>query len=74
MGNVQMKSQVPYPQFILCNIQRELCAIHDNNSTCDVADTGDIITLIEDYVFKLTLTPLVICCNCFVCHMFFCIS
>ena len=29
---------VPYSQPILCYVLRELCAIRDDNSTCDVAD------------------------------------
>ena len=72
MGKVKMKSYVLYPQPILCNVLKELCAIRDNNSTCVVADNSDIIALIEDIMFKLTHTPLFFCCNSFVCVMLWC--
>ena len=35
------------------SILKELCAIRDTNITSDVADTSDIITLIEDIILCL---------------------
>ena len=37
-----------YPRSILCNVLKELCAIHDNITTCDIASIIDIIAMIED--------------------------
>ena len=48
MGKVEMKSCGLYRQPILCTNLRELCAIRDTNSICDLADTSDNITLTED--------------------------
>ena len=37
-----------YPKPILCNVLKELCAIRDNITTCDIASITDIIAMIED--------------------------
>ena len=33
---------------ILCSVLKELCAIRDNITTCDIANITDIIAMIED--------------------------
>ena len=37
-----------FPKPILCNVLKELCAIRDNITTCDIASITDIIAMIED--------------------------
>ena len=37
-----------YPQPVLCGIPKELCAIRDNKSSCDIANNNDIVALIND--------------------------
>ena len=69
-----MKSYVLYPQPILCNVLRELCAIRNNNSTCDVADISDIIALIENTCLNRPLHSyfsVVLFCLSYLCYMFF---
>ena len=50
MGKVRNKMSILYPKPILCNVLKELCAIRDNITTCDIASITDIIAMIEDYV------------------------
>ena len=38
----------PHPQPVLCGVLKELCAIRDNTSLCDIADKNDIVVLIND--------------------------
>ena len=59
-----MESFVLYPKLILCRV---VCHMQ-NSSTCDVADTSEIVTPIKD-MFKLTRTLILFCCNGFVCFM-----
>ena len=47
MGKVRKKS-ILYLNPILCNVLKELCAIRDNITTCDIASITDIIAMIED--------------------------
>ena len=35
-------------QPVLCNILKEICAIRDNTSSCDIANNKDIVTVIND--------------------------
>ena len=37
-----------YLKLILCNVLKELCAIRDNITICDIASITDIIAMIED--------------------------
>ena len=37
-----------YTQPVLCGVLKELCAIRDNTSLCDIADQNDIVVLIND--------------------------
>ena len=48
MGKVRKKMSILYPKPILCNVLKELCAIRDNITTCDIASITDIIAMIED--------------------------
>ena len=43
-----VKPILPYPKPILCNVLKELCAIRDYITTCDIASITDIIAMIED--------------------------
>ena len=48
MGKVKKKMSILYPKLILCNVLKELCAIRDNITTCDIVSITDIIAMIED--------------------------
>ena len=48
LGKVKKKIALLHPQPVLCDVFKELCAIHDNTSLCDIADKSDIVVLIND--------------------------
>ena len=50
LGKVKKKIALLHPQPVLCGvlIYKELCAIRDNTSLCDIADKHDIVVLIND--------------------------
>ena len=48
-----------YPKPILCNVLKELCAIRDNITTCDIASITDIIAMIED-IYELIIASIII--------------
>ena len=50
LGKVKNKIVLLHPQPVLCGVLKELCAIRDNTSLCDIADKHDIVVLINDYV------------------------
>ena len=52
MGKVRKKCLycIQTPKSILCNVLLELCAIHDNITTCDIASITDIIAVIEEII------------------------
>ena len=41
---------VYYPQPVLCGILKDLCAIRDSTSSCDIANNNDIVALIDDII------------------------
>ena len=42
LGKVKQKMVLLHPQPVLCGILKELCGIHDNTSSCDIALINDI--------------------------------
>ena len=48
LGKVKKKITLLHPQPVLCGVLKELCAIRDNTSLCDIADKNDIDVLIND--------------------------
>ena len=50
MGKVNKKIALLHPQPVLCDVLKELCAIRDNISLCDIADSNDIVLLIDDII------------------------
>ena len=48
LSKVKKKIALLHPQPILCGILKELCAIRNNTSLCDIADKNDIVVLIND--------------------------
>ena len=48
LGKVKKKIALLHPQPVLCGVLKELCAIRDNTSLCDLADKNDIVVLIND--------------------------
>ena len=48
MRKVRKKMSILYPKPILCSVLKELCAIRDNITTCDIASITNIIAMIED--------------------------
>ena len=59
LGKVKKKIALFHPQPVLCGVLKELCAIRDNTSLCDIADKNDIVVLI-----KLMMST--IWCACYV--------
>ena len=51
MGKVRKKMSLLYSKSILCNVLKELCAIRDNITTCDIASITDIIAMIGDIMY-----------------------
>ena len=47
LGKVKKKIALLLPQPVLCGVLKELCAIRDNTSLCDIADKNDIVVLIK---------------------------
>ena len=43
LGKVKKEIVLLHPQPILCDILKELCAIRDNTSSCDIANNNDIV-------------------------------
>ena len=50
LGKVNKKIALLHPQPVLCDVLKELCAIRDNISLCDIADSNDIVLLIDDII------------------------
>ena len=48
LGKVKKKITLLHPLPVLCGVLKELCAIRDNTSLCDVADKNYIAVLIND--------------------------
>ena len=48
LGKVKKKMLLLHPHPVLCGILKELCGIRDNTSSCDIANTNDIVALIND--------------------------
>ena len=48
LGKVKKKITLLHPQPVLCGVLKELCAICDNTSLCDIADKHDIVVLINN--------------------------
>ena len=48
LGKVKKKLVLLHSQPVLCGVLKELCAICDNTSLCDIADKNDIVVLIND--------------------------
>ena len=48
LGKVKKKITLLHPQPVLCGVLKELCAIRDNTSLCDIVDKNDIAVLIND--------------------------
>ena len=71
LGKVKKKIALLHPQPVLCDVLKELCAIRDNTSLCDIADKSDIVVstiyvLIESMmsaigVLVMYLSPLSMC-------------
>ena len=48
LGKVKKKIALLHPQLVLCGVKKDLCAMRDNTSLCDIADKHDIVVLIND--------------------------
>ena len=48
LGKVKNKIALLHPQPVLCGVLKELRAIRDNTTLCDIADKNDIVVLIND--------------------------
>ena len=48
LGEVKKKIALLHPQPVLCGVLKELCAIRDSTSLCDIAEKNDIVVLIND--------------------------
>ena len=48
LGKVKKKIAFLHSQPVLCGVLKDLCAIRDNTSLCDIADKHDIVVLIND--------------------------
>ena len=48
LGKVKKKIALLHPQPVLCGVRKDLCAIPDNTSLCDIVDKHDIVVLIND--------------------------
>ena len=48
LGKVKKKIALLHPQPVLFGVLKELCAIRDNTSLCDIADKHNIVVLIND--------------------------
>ena len=61
LGKVKKK----IAQTVLCGVLKELCAIWDNTSLCDIADKNDIVVLINDLCIN-RIDDVAIWCACYV--------
>ena len=48
LGKVRKKIALLHPQPVICGVLKELCAIRDNTSLCNIEDHNDIVVLIND--------------------------
>ena len=71
LGKDKKKIALLPPQPVLCGVLKELCAIRDNTSLCDIADNNDIGVLINDVLTESMMSA--IWCACYVSFSFFCV-